>query len=123
MLEHAIHTGLDRTIRLYWGVRARRDLYLPELPNQWAQALPDFAYTPVLSEPDPDWTGRVGYVHEAVIADHPDICDFDVYMSGPPAMVEAGRLAFEACGLAREHMFSDAFEYASDHRTGTSNEG
>jgi CDP-4-dehydro-6-deoxyglucose reductase, E3 len=35
-------------------------------------------------------------------------------MSGPPAMVEAGRSAFEAHGLKLDHLFSDAFEYAAD---------
>jgi CDP-4-dehydro-6-deoxyglucose reductase len=70
----------------------------------------------VLSEPDPDWQGRTGFVHEAVVADYPDMSPFDVYMSGPPVMVEAGRTAFESRGLGREHMFSDAFEYAADAR-------
>ena len=59
-------------------------------------------------------TGRTGFVHEAVLADHPDLSGFDVYMSGPPPMVHAGRAAFEGAGLGIEHMFSDAFEYAAD---------
>jgi CDP-4-dehydro-6-deoxyglucose reductase len=37
-------------------------------------------------------------------------------MSGPPPMVEAGRRAFEARGLPRDHLFSDAFEYAPETR-------
>ena len=116
MIEHAFHVGIDRPIHLYWGVRSLRDLYLPDLPVTWAQQHASFAYTPVLSEPDPDWTGRRGFVHEAVVEDHPDMSGFDVYMSGPPVMVEAGRIAFESRGLGREHMFSDAFEYAADSR-------
>jgi CDP-4-dehydro-6-deoxyglucose reductase len=116
MIEHAFHVGIARPLHLYWGVRSRRDLYLPNLPLAWAAAHPNFSYTPVLSEPDPDWTGRTGFVHEAVAADHPDMSGFDVYMSGPPVMVEAGRAAFEARGLERDHMFSDAFEYAADSR-------
>jgi CDP-4-dehydro-6-deoxyglucose reductase len=68
----------------------------------------------VLSEPDPDWRGRTGFVHEAVIADHPDMSGFDVYMSGPPVMVHAGRIAFEVHGLDIAHMFSDAFEYGAE---------
>jgi CDP-4-dehydro-6-deoxyglucose reductase len=44
-------------------------------------------------------------------------------MSGPPAMVEAGRVAFEARGLTREQMFSDAFEYAKDRPSGGSSTG
>ncbi|MCF7977747.1 MAG: CDP-6-deoxy-delta-3,4-glucoseen reductase [Chromatiaceae bacterium] len=116
MLEHAFHRGIERPIHLYWGVRSQRDLYLPELPAAWAEAHPNFRWVPVLSEPDPDWTGRSGWVHEAVLEDHPALTDFDCYLSGPPAMVEAGRSAFEAAGLAIEHLFSDAFEYAADSR-------
>ncbi|MBK1629293.1 CDP-6-deoxy-delta-3,4-glucoseen reductase [Thiohalocapsa halophila] len=114
LLEHALHMGITRPMTLYWGARAERDLYLPELPRRWAQEHPSFRYVPVLSQPDPDWTGRRGYVHEAVLEDHPDIADYDVYMSGPPVMVEAGRAAFEARGLSPDHVFSDAFEYAAD---------
>jgi NAD(P)H-flavin reductase len=39
---------------------------------------------------------------------------FDIYMSGPPVMVEASRRACEACGATMDHMFSDAFTYAAD---------
>lgn len=116
MIEHAFHVGIQRPMHLYWGVRARRDLYLPDLPATWVDTHPGFAYTPVLSEPDPDWQGSTGFVHEAVVADYPDMSPFDVYMSGPPVMVEAGRIAFKAHGLGQEHMFSDAFEYAADTR-------
>jgi CDP-4-dehydro-6-deoxyglucose reductase len=116
MIEHALHIGIDRPMTLYWGARARRDLYLPDLPEHWADVIPGFRYIPVLSEPDADWTGRIGYVHEAVVADHPDIAGYDVYLSGPPVMVEAGRGAFEALGLSMDHMFSDAFEWAADSR-------
>ncbi len=114
MIEHALHVGIERPIHLYWGVRSRRDLYLPDLPLAWAREHANFNYTPVLSEPDPDWTGRRGFVHQAVVEDYPDMSGFDVYMSGPPVMVEAGRVAFGSRGLSREHMFSDAFEYAAD---------
>jgi CDP-4-dehydro-6-deoxyglucose reductase len=114
MIEHAFHVGIERPMHLYWGVRSRRDLYLPKIPEQWVQAHRNLTYTPVLSEPDLDWEGRTGFVHEAVIQDHPDMSGFDVYMSGPPEMVHAGRLAFEARGLDIANMFSDAFEYAAD---------
>jgi CDP-4-dehydro-6-deoxyglucose reductase len=116
IIEHALHIGDTRPMALYWGVRARRDLYLPELPQRWAQQHTGFRFTPVLSEPDPDWDGRRGYVHQAVVEDHPDMSGFDVYMAGPPAMVHAGRAAFEHAGLTIDHMFSDAFEYAKDTR-------
>ena len=114
MIEHAFHVGIRRPIHLYWGVRSRRDLYLPELAAQWAAAHPGFRFVPVLSEPDADWEGLSGFVHQAVVEDHPDMSGFDVYMAGPPVMVQAGRKAFEDAGLGLEHMFSDAFEFAAD---------
>jgi len=113
-IEHAFHSGIKRPMQLYWGVRASRDLYLPELPARWTAAHPDFRFVPVLSEPDGDWNGRTGWVHEAVLADHPDLSGFDIYMAGPPVMVYAARDAFRAAGARDEHMFSDAFEYARD---------
>jgi len=113
-IEHAIHRGMERPMALYWGVRAKRDLYMPKLPEQWCKTHPDFRFVPVLSEPDADWTGRTGWVHESVLADYPDLSGFDIYMAGPPAMIFAARDAFRAAGAKDEHMFSDAFEYAKD---------
>ena len=112
-IEHAFHSGITRPMQLYWGVRARRDLYLPELPRQWEREHANFSFEPVLSEPDADWEGRRGWVHEAVLADHPDLSGFDVYMAGPPPMIVAARDAFRAAGLADEHMFYDSFEYGA----------
>ncbi len=114
MIEHAFHVGLRRPMHLYWGVRSRHDLYLPDLPERWARDHANFRYTPVLSEPDPDWTGRRGFVHQAVMADYPDLSEFDVYLSGPPVMVQAGRQGFVAQGASPERIFSDTFEYAAD---------
>ena len=42
---------------------------------------------------------------------------FDVYLAGPPIMVQSGSTAFAAAGLSHDHMFSDAFEYAKPSET------
>lgn len=116
MLEHAFEMELDRPMHLYWGARAQRDLYMDELPRTWAAQHARFRYTPVLSEPSPedDWSGRVGFVHEAVVADHPDLSDYEVYMSGPPPMIEAAKTAFSTNGLSEDHLFYDSFDYGAD---------
>jgi CDP-4-dehydro-6-deoxyglucose reductase len=122
IIEHAFQVGIQRPMHLYWGVRSHADLYLPELPRKWAAEHSNFSYTPVLSEPDDDWRGRTGWVHEAVIADHPDLSGHEVYMSGPPPMIEAGKTTFLAHGLAAEELYSDSFEYgaaAGRQKTGT----
>ncbi|OOZ36582.1 CDP-6-deoxy-delta-3,4-glucoseen reductase [Solemya velesiana gill symbiont] len=115
IIEHAFHIGIDRPIHLYWGVRAEQDLYLAELAEKWAAERENFQFTPVLSEPDEGWTGATGWVHEAVVADYPDMSAYDLYMSGPPPMVFAGKDAFLAVGLPEDNMYSDVFEWAKDN--------
>lgn len=115
-IEQAFKAGIKRPMHLYWGVRAERDLYLRELPETWAREHANFSYVPVLSEPDGDWQGRSGWVHEAVLADFPDLSAYDLYMAGPPAMVNAARDSFRAAGMPDEHLHYDSFDYAEDTR-------
>jgi CDP-4-dehydro-6-deoxyglucose reductase len=70
----------------------------------------------VLSEPGPedDWQGATGLVTDAVADHYPNLSAFDVYISGPPAMIEAATPAFTVRGARTDHMFSDAFEFARD---------
>ena len=121
LVEHAFYLGIERPIHLYRGVRARRDLYLEELPQSWEATHPNFRYVPVLSDPAPEdaWSGRTGLVHLAALADHPDIAGYDVYMSGPPALIRAARDDFSARGLDLNHLYYDSFEFnsAAGHRT------
>lgn len=113
-IEHAIYIGDKRPMTFYWGVRSEADLYMGELAQRWADEHDNISFIPVMSEPSAKWQGRTGFVHEAVIADNPDMSRFDVYMAGPPVMVNAGKDAFMQAGLAVEHMFSDSFDFASD---------
>lgn len=116
IVEHALRGAFARPIHLYWGARRRRDLYLPDLPVQWAARQARFRYTPVLSQPLPEdqWDGRTGYVHLAVAADYPDLRRYEVYASGPPQMIDAGRAVFARAGLPEEALYYDAFDYARD---------
>ena len=112
IVEHLIHLENQRPVHLYWGCRAKVDLYLPDLPLHWASQFPWLSYVPVLSEPRPEdaWTGRSGLVHAAVMADFADLSAHQVYACGVPIMVEAAHRDFVGqCGLPEAEFFSDAF--------------
>jgi CDP-4-dehydro-6-deoxyglucose reductase len=116
VIEHAFHKGIDRQMVLYWGVRTLRDLYLPELPVKWQQEHDNFTFIPVLSEPGPedDWTGRTGFVHQAVLDDFPSLAGYQVYACGAPAMTDVARKTFvEERGLPEDEFYCDAFTYAA----------
>ena len=112
MLEAAFAAADRRPLHLYWGVRAGRDLYLRELVEQWQRTHANFRFTPVFSDPNAGDDGRHGWVHEAVVDDYPDLSGHDVYMSGPPAMIAAGKQVFPDRGLGLDRLFFDAFDYA-----------
>jgi len=116
IMEHSEYIHLDRSIHLFMGVRAKRDLYMAELAKEWEKRIPNFKFTPVLSEPTPqdNWQGETGYVHEAAVKTYPDLSEFDIYMSGPPPMVDAGLAAFTQQRADQNHIYSDAFEYSAD---------
>ena len=76
---------------------------------------------PVVSQPrQPDrWDGRTGLVHEAILADYPDLSGHEVYVCGSARMVEAAVPAFITQGLAESACFSDAFMHAHVSSLGT----
>ncbi len=118
VIEHALHHRLDakRPMALYWGARAKRDLYLADLPGRWQQASGNFTYIPVLSEPSPDdaWPGRTGFVHQAVLDDFADLSGYQVYACGGPAMIDIAKKTFtETRGLPSDEFFADSFTYAA----------
>jgi CDP-4-dehydro-6-deoxyglucose reductase len=116
MLRHLLERGDRRSLHLYWGAQSRVDLYEDAIVRSWCERFPNLHYTPVLSSARTEdaWTGRVGWVHEAALADHPNVRDFDVYAAGPPVMVEAIRHEFLARGLPPEQLFFDSFDFAPD---------
>jgi len=123
--EHIFHERINvdetgkpaRPVVLYWGARSRGDLYMDGLARRWAAEQPNFRYVPVLSEPGAGdaWSGRIGFVHRAVIEDLPDLSGYQVYACGVPAMIDAARRDFAAeCGLPEDQFFADAFTTQAD---------
>ncbi|MDF9788744.1 CDP-6-deoxy-delta-3,4-glucoseen reductase [Polynucleobacter sphagniphilus] len=108
---------IARPVYLYWGGRRPGDLYLPELCASWEKEIANFKYIPVISDAQPEdqWQGRTGFVHQAVMQDHPDMKDFQVYACGAPIMVNSARTDFSSqCHLPEEEFFADSFTSAAD---------
>jgi CDP-4-dehydro-6-deoxyglucose reductase, E3 len=115
MLRHVLESAgeVRRDIHFYWGARTSADLYEEALVRGWARRHPQLRFTTVLSE-SPSPTRGSRWVHEAVLADHPNLATFDVYAAGPPAMIEAIRATFPHHGLDPGRLHFDSFDYAPD---------
>jgi CDP-4-dehydro-6-deoxyglucose reductase, E3 len=117
LIEHMQHRGISRAVSLYWGGRRPSDLYMHDWLQQIAATMPNLRYIPVVSEPHPEdnWVGRTGLVHQAVMADWPDLSAHQVYACGAPVMVDAARRDFTGqCGLSADAFFADSFTSAAD---------
>lgn len=115
LVEYAIHSKIKRPMKIYWGAKNREGLYLPALPQQWADEHAQIDYIPVLSEATPAdrWEGRSGLVHQAVLEDHADLSGHQVYACGAPAMIDVARRDFVAQGLPEDEFYADAFTFAT----------
>jgi CDP-4-dehydro-6-deoxyglucose reductase, E3 len=114
VIEHAFFTHIDREMVLYWGCRSLTDLYMAQLPLQWAKEHPNFSFIPVLSDakPEDNWQGRTGLVHQAILDDFDQLSGYQVYACGAPIMVESGQKAFAERGLPDDEFFADSFTYS-----------
>ena len=117
ILEHMQAQGITRPATLYWGGRRPADLYL----DDWVQAqlplMPNLRYVPVVSDalPEDGWSGRTGFVHQAVLQDCPDLSGHQVYACGAPIVVDSARHDYtRLAGLPEEEFYADAFTSEQD---------
>lgn len=111
ILQHMQHQGITRPVALYWGGRRPADLYQSAWLEAQCAAMPHLRYVPVVSnaQPEDQWTGRTGFVHQAVLQDTPDLSGHQVYACGAPVVVASAQRDYLAAGLPDEEFFADAF--------------
>ncbi len=116
IIEHMRFKNLQRPAVLYWGGRRPADLY----QHAWIEAqcaeMPNLRYVPVVSDalPEDQWSGRTGFVHQAVLQDFPDLSGHQVYACGAPIVVESAQRDYLAAGLPAEEFYADAFTSEKD---------
>lgn len=117
LLLHMLHQGVTRSVSLYWGGRRPADLYMDAWLQTLVQQMPHLTYIPVISDaaPEDNWTGRTGYVHQAVLDDFADLSGHEVYACGAPVVVNSARTAYTSQrSLPEDAFFADAFTSAAD---------
>ena len=117
LVEQMYVNGITRPATLYWGGRRPADLYMHDWVLDKLAHMPNLRYVPVVSNalPEDNWTGRTGFVHQAVLDDLPDLSGHQVYACGAPIVVDTARAEYSAkAGLPAEQFFADAFTTEAD---------
>lgn len=105
----------NRTISFWYGARALKDLYYTDEMEKLAQEHANFSWHVALSEPvaDDAWRGERGFIHEVIfdlyLGSHPDPCNCEYYLCGPPLMIAALRAMLKRLDVPAENIFHDDF--------------
>jgi propane monooxygenase reductase subunit len=91
--------------------RLEPDLMLLDEMACIAERLPKFRFVPCLSESWPDgWTGgETGLVTEVLERCETDLVECDLYLCGPPPMIDAALPLLAAMGVPEGQIFYDKF--------------
>jgi NAD(P)H-flavin reductase len=111
ILQQLLKSPLKEPLFLYWGTRTQDDMYALQELEELAQQHPRFRFIPVLENPQPDWQGRSGLVHKAVLEDFVSLEPYKVYIAGRFEMAGAAREDFHNQGLMLENLYGDAYDF------------
>jgi CDP-4-dehydro-6-deoxyglucose reductase len=116
LIEEMQFKGVTRPATLYWGGRRPSDLYMEDWVKAKLTEMPNLRYVPVVSDalPEDNWTGRTGFVHQAVLQDVPDLSGHQVYACGAPIVVESAQRDYVRAGLPVDEFYADAFTSEAD---------
>lgn len=113
MLRDLAAKEFGRPVTLFFGARTEADLYLVEEIREIGSGLADFEFVPVLSESwDANWTGEIGLVTDAIARWRANLAH-DVYLCGPPPMIDAAGPLLTAAGVRPRNIYFDAFTPAA----------
>ncbi|HEY4133780.1 MAG TPA: ferric reductase-like transmembrane domain-containing protein [Alphaproteobacteria bacterium] len=113
LLRHRRAVQETRPLRLLAGNRAANQIVYGDEMEEWTQAM-DFRATHVLAQPPIDWSGGVGEIDEAMVADwidwpHPERWLY--FVSGSRAMRAAAERALRARCVPLARIIDEAVGY------------
>jgi benzoate/toluate 1,2-dioxygenase reductase component len=98
MLGKVAETGCEQPIHLVYGVTTDGDLVEVETIAEYVKKIPNFTFATCVADKGSNHPLK-GYVTHHLEAKHLNAGDVDVYLCGPPPMVEAVRVFFRDQGV------------------------
>ena len=114
LLRHMSENAITRPVRFYYGARTAADLFYLDEIAEIGEGLADFTFVACLSE---SFDGEVpdsvriepGNVTDVVSAHEPTIAKTEVYLCGPPPMVDAALALLDSQAVPTDQIFYDKF--------------
>jgi len=98
MLDKIRASGTEHPVHLIYGVTHDFDLVELEKLEAFAAEIDNFSFSACVASPESEWP-RKGYVTDHIEPNHLNAGEVDIYLCGPPPMVEAVNGFIEAKGI------------------------
>lgn len=108
MLDVLAERGCDHPVHMIYGVNHDSDLAELDRIKRAAAHLPGFTWDCCVADQNSSWP-RKGYVTHHLTDVHLNGGDCDVYLCGPPPMVEAVRTFLKDKGVQPTHFYYEKF--------------
>ena len=108
MLEKIAEQGSEHPLHLIYGVTNDFDLVELERLEDFAARIPQFSFSACVANPESQYP-RKGYVTQHIEPAHLNQGDVDVYLCGPPPMVEAVSQFIREQGIAPANFYYEKF--------------
>ena len=108
MLEKIAEQGSPFPLHLIYGVTNDADLVDIDKLEAFAQRIPNFTFTACVANPDSPYPHK-GYVTQHIEPQHLNDGEVDIYLCGPPPMVEAVSQFIRERGLQPSNFYYEKF--------------
>lgn len=112
MLERISEQGSDHPLHLIYGVTNDFDLVEVDRLQALADLIPNFTFSACVANPESQHPKK-GYVTQHIELSHLNDGDVDVYLCGPPPMVEAVNHYIREQGFTPANFYYEKFAAAS----------
>ena len=110
ILQRTAEWAEDHPTHLFFGVNNEAEMLCQEELTKLQQSLPQLTVEICVWKPEDDWKGFVGTPVDAFKSYlKKNGAEKDVYLCGPPVLVEASMNAALEAGVNKEHIYSERF--------------
>jgi NAD(P)H-flavin reductase/2-polyprenyl-6-methoxyphenol hydroxylase-like FAD-dependent oxidoreductase len=114
IVDHLSRGGYRQPVHLYYGVTRYDDLCKLDVLKSLSESYAPLTVSTIVYEPDARWQGPTGLITDLLNERDLNGGEVDVYLCGPPAMVEATRRWFDTRGLHNIALHYEKFVATGD---------
>lgn len=109
MLDHLAEQKNPPKIELFYGVNKEVDLCEQQRLHDYSHKINNFSYHPIVTQATETWSGKTGFIHEHLNKSQLVEQAFDMYLCGPPPMIEAVKTWLDTESLSNFKIYSEKF--------------